>query len=271
MITNCEVIGNLAIVAGGNGWAGGGGVILSWGGEIYNSQIVSNVLKSEGNAAHGGGIYVYDSSCNSKIWNSVISANTQTFITASANGTGGISLNYGGSVRNCVISKNGTGPGTFAYANGIYMRANGTIENCTIMDNNGAGLAGFGYSTYAPRWPGILLNCIVQSNYSYGAVTNWYIDSNTTNLNITNSCMDLTNFPANVHSSGCITSSPQVVNFAGGNYRLSANSPCVNAGTNQTSWMTTGVDLDGRTRIRYGRVDMGAYECIYEGTIFRFH
>lgn len=43
----------------------------------------------------------------------------------------------------------------------------------------------------------------------------------------------------------------------------------VNAGTNQ-SWMTNSYDLDGRKRIRYGTVDMGAYEMIYGGTLYRF-
>ena len=55
-----------------------------------------------------------------------------------------------------------------------------------------------------------------------------------------------------------------------GNYRLSANSPCVNTGTNQF-WMTDSCDLDGRTRICYGTVDMGAYERIYDGTIYTLH
>ncbi|MBU4211926.1 MAG: hypothetical protein KKD33_05010, partial [Verrucomicrobia bacterium] len=52
-----------------------------------------------------------------------------------------------------------------------------------------------------------------------------------------------------------------------GNYRLSPNSPCINAGMNQ-NWMTNGVDLDGMMRIRYGTVDMGAYERINKGAIF---
>ena len=42
----------------------------------------------------------------------------------------------------------------------------------------------------------------------------------------------------------------------------------MNAGMNQ-SWMTNSVDMDVRARIRYGTVDMGAYEMIYEGTIYR--
>jgi len=58
-------------------------------------------------------------------------------------------------------------------------------------------------------------------------------------------------------------------NHVSGDYRLRANSPCVNTGTNQ-GWMTNSYDLDGRMRIRYGTVDMGAYEAIYNGTIYKF-
>jgi len=63
--------------------------------------------------------------------------------------------------------------------------------------------------------------------------------------------------------------------FAGtnaGNYRLTANSPCINTGTNQT-WMTGAVDRDERPRIDRlsGRVDMGAYEFIHKITLISGH
>ena len=63
---------------------------------------------------------------------------------------------------------------------------------------------------------------------------------------------------------------PQFVAKDSGNFRLSARSPCVNTGTNQ-NWMMNAVDLEGRKHIRYGRVDMGAYELIYDGSIYTVH
>ena len=74
---------------------------------------------------------------------------------------------------------------------------------------------------------------------------------------------------------GNITANPMFItngsgygaSYVAGNYRLRPDSPCINAGTNQ-DWMTNAVDLDGRTRIRYKIVDMGAYEIIYQGTVF---
>ncbi len=46
--------------------------------------------------------------------------------------------------------------------------------------------------------------------------------------------------------------------FAGiDQYRLAANSPCIDAGTGRTA---PSVDLDGNARLQGGAVDMGAYE-----------
>ena len=42
-------------------------------------------------------------------------------------------------------------------------------------------------------------------------------------------------------------------------------SPCINTGTNR-DWMTNASDLDKRKRIRYGVVDIGAYERINAGS-----
>ncbi|MDD5482077.1 MAG: choice-of-anchor Q domain-containing protein [Kiritimatiellae bacterium] len=60
---------------------------------------------------------------------------------------------------------------------------------------------------------------------------------------------------------------PQFAGKDSGNFRLANDSPCVNSGTNQ-DWMTNAVDLDGSPRIRYGRVDMGAYERIHQGSVY---
>jgi hypothetical protein len=48
------------------------------------------------------------------------------------------------------------------------------------------------------------------------------------------------------------------LDLAGRNLRLSANSPCINAGGN--AFVSSAVDLDGRPRVVGGTVDVGAYE-----------
>ena len=75
---------------------------------------------------------------------------------------------------------------------------------------------------------------------------------------------------AGLIGSGNLGANPRFVDTNAANYRLQANSPCVNTGTN-ADWMDTAFDLDGKPRIRYGRVDMGCYEVIYRGTIFSGH
>ena len=63
---------------------------------------------------------------------------------------------------------------------------------------------------------------------------------------------------------------PRFVSVADANYRLAANSPCINAGTNQ-DWMTGANDLDAKPRLdkTLQLVDMGAYEYVpLTGTIF---
>ena len=59
-------------------------------------------------------------------------------------------------------------------------------------------------------------------------------------------------------SVGNISMNPQF--FGGGNYRLQSSSPAWNTGTNNPSGGLPEYDLDGRTRIQFGQVDMGAYE-----------
>jgi len=76
-------------------------------------------------------------------------------------------------------------------------------------------------------------------------------------------------FPVIPPGKGNFTNEPNIVDFAGDDFRLRNDSPCFNTGTNQ-DWMTDSVDLDGKQRLRYNKVDMGACEVIYEGTVYGF-
>ena len=48
--------------------------------------------------------------------------------------------------------------------------------------------------------------------------------------------------------------------WVGGDFRLSAQSPCINAGDPDTVATPGDTDLAGHARVLCGRVDMGAYE-----------
>jgi hypothetical protein len=58
------------------------------------------------------------------------------------------------------------------------------------------------------------------------------------------------------------------VDYAGGNLRLQANSPCINAGFN--AYAPGPTDLDGLRRIVSGTVDIGAYEFQGLGSVISY-
>ncbi len=94
--------------------------------------------------------------------------------------------------------------------------------------------------------------------------------SSYTNNFFTNVCIYSTNNLITTGDTGNITNNPRFADWVGQNFRLAPDSPCLNTGTNQ-AWMTNGVNLDGEIRIRYGVVDIGAYELINDSTIYMLH
>ena len=67
-----------------------------------------------------------------------------------------------------------------------------------------------------------------------------------------------------------ITGNPTFKNTGAAPFALAAGSPCINTGTNVTTWMVGKVDLLGNPRMLSSRVDMGAYEFVPPlGTMIR--
>jgi hypothetical protein len=184
-------------------------------------------------------------------------------------------------VSNCVIVGNASGN----IGGGSYSANNSTLINCKIIGNIATG-SGWGGGAYGCT----LINCLLtgnQAGYRGGAAQNCTLINCTLANNtgqpdsidsskLTN-CISYYNSPDNGTSSGdanvfnncctipipfsgtnIITNSPAFANLAGGDFHLSAPSPCINAGNN--SFITSSTDLDGNPRIVGGTVDMGAYE-----------
>ncbi len=161
-------------------------------------------------------------SCFGTLDNCVLSGN-------SADAGGG---SHYGTLNSCVLSGNSA----YDYA-GSY---GGTLNNCTVSGNSASQACGGSAN-------GTLNNCIVWGN------TAPYL-SETYNCYGCHTCTS-TDLPGvgNIHAD------PLFVDADNGNYRLQAESPCIDAGWRPYA-DDIGVDLAGQPRWQGTQVDMGAFE-----------
>jgi hypothetical protein len=143
----------------------------------------------------------------------------------------------GSRLFNCVVTGNSAtgGYGIGGGANSSY------LYNCTVTGNSA------NYDNSAGVYSSTLVNCILY--YNNGPNYNDYYSS------LSYCC---TSPQPTYGGIGIITAPPMFVDQAGGNLRLQATSPCINAGLNASA--VTSTDMDGKPRIAGGTVDIGAYE-----------
>lgn len=234
----------------------GGGMYLGSGGTLLDCTIASNI------ANVGGGVSGDYNAGAKLIQNCRISGN-------SAYDGGGVQLRADGTVRNCLIDRNSAtdiGGGIFSGWNGA---GPVVVENCTIVSNQAGNITAAGFNVISGVVSEVRNSIIMFNGINVGPDTvgtnNWAAAAGAV-FSFTNSCTS-SNLNQALPGSGNITNNPRFVNADTANWRLTPHSPCINTGTNQ-GWMTNSADLDGRTRIRYGAVDMGAYEFLRQGTMF---
>jgi len=205
------------------------------GGFFQDGPIISNcyIAHNSRDGAYGpGGL---GAETKLKLYNTTIVSNHAYTISAGLL-TGSKSTSE---VYNCTIAYNRTFNGHAGYVGGgIECRTNTAFVNCVIYSNF--------YNTANHE----------QSNYRPGLP--W--------ISFTNCCT----FPMPDYGENNITEPPKFL-APPWNFRLGPDSPCLNAGTNQ-SWMYGALDLDGRRRIDYfiGVVDIGAFEHTTPGTMIKF-
>ncbi|MBI5386798.1 MAG: PKD domain-containing protein [Verrucomicrobia bacterium] len=174
----------------------------------------------------GGGVWC--ESTSSIVSHCVLTGN-------SAREYGGGSL--GGSLNNCAFTGNAAEYGGGAYA--------ANLDNCTLVGNSASHYGGGTGS-------GTLNNCILYDNMAgQGWGQGYFVNHDNDTLN--HCCT--TPLPP---GSGNITNVPRFMDATHGDFRLQANSPCINAGNN--ACVSSDTDLDGHPRIVAGTVDMGVYE-----------
>ncbi len=252
--------------------AGQGGGVLFSGNTIHSN--FSNCNFSENSAANGGGI-----SSKGTINKSYFSNCNFTDNTASISG-GGIHVSGGNDnnqeLINCVFINNSASRGGGLFSSSF--SSSPQVVNTTFSGNsavNGGGIYVVGHTTSHPQ----LTNCIFWENEVTGASIEgpdiWINRSD--NAKISHSIVT----EAGLHvedASGTIDTmtvflhdDPMFANAMSNDLRLLPNSPAMNAGINDSIPDGISTDLDGNPRIRFGTVDMGAYEgvpCISSDTLY---
>lgn len=283
-VWNCTISHNTS-------YACGGGIKVFVGGPwlIANSMIAGNVTTNPGYVGAGGGISANIAalelrdclivSNRSSLWGGgvdlaqrgdlvrcVVAYNTIKRFEGNGGAGAGIYMS-GGTLRNCVIRNNYTFLGN-SYGAAIHFFAVAAttclVQNCTISSN------------ISDVYPGIFVadtrtnvfieNSIIWANSGAGS-SNYYFSGSGVAL-FTNCCTAPD--PGAAKRTNCVFSDPRFAGLANGNVRLQSGSPCINTGVNR-AWMDGAMDVDGLSRIDrfFGQVDMGAYEYLPKGILFR--
>lgn len=245
-INNCGFFNNYAYTTSLNDSACGGAI------SNYNSSIIINNSLFEFNSVEaaensfGGAVSNINSSLI--LANCIFSSNTSSINSKNMSYGGGIcNHEYSGlELVNCLFADN-SGSSGGAISN--FSSANSRIINSTIANNianSGGGLLNFNDSYLD------IFNCILWENTGSNLI-------NLGEVNVQYSCIEEV-FPG----TGNIYEDPMFVDIVNNDFHLSWQSPCISAGTQDTTGLNLPIiDLDGNPRIIGSAVDMGCYEYPY--------
>ena len=236
LVESCVISGNVQRL-----WSGGGGVFFQpgEGGTVRRSTIRNNT------ATNGGGVYMDTATC--RVEHCMIRDNTALESGGGVYVQGGALL-AGHRLENCVIARNAATLG-----GGVYATDGCFIDACTIADNTAGTGGGLRFFDTALAGTGSIVNTVIYSNTASSEAN---CAMSVSNYGVTYSCTIPK--PANADAT-VFTNAPRWINGSQLNYRLSAGSPCIDAGFTQ-SWMPGGIDVYRGTRVVASAVDIGADE-----------
>lgn len=212
--------------------AGSGGGVYGVGNPpspVADALIVGSIIISN-SATWGGGLCgTYYGSCR----NSELAWNT-------ASEGGGAYVYWGFTAEGCLVHHN-----TAAGGGGVDLPFGGRISNCTVVDNSS------GVQTWYAYWPDYeVVNSVVVRNGTNFAGSG----------RIAWSCI----WPETA-GTNMVHGDPWLRDPDDGDYRLRADSPCLDLGMNEP-WLAGALDLDGQPRVANAFVDLGAYEFQGDGS-----
>ncbi|MHC4501162.1 MAG: choice-of-anchor Q domain-containing protein, partial [Planctomycetota bacterium] len=226
-----------------------------------SSSVVAGLTITNGYALYGAGIFCEGSSPT--ISKCIFSANTAEM------GSGGIeNLNCSAVVANCIFTGNMSGGSGGGIEN---FNSPATVRSCVFWGN----LAGTGGGVQNVSSSAAIINCTFSDNYAdQGGAINNYESSGSTVTNCIlwgDSAYEAPEIYGDCSASYCdvegsypgtgnIAADPCFVDPAGGDYHLSAGSPCIESGDPAYSAAPGETDIDGEPRLMGTGVDMGADE-----------
>ena len=240
IIQDCCICENYAEgTLGGN--EGGAGVYLSGGGLLTSCVISNNDAFNFLNALQGGGVYCSTSGTVERC----------TIVDNAADAGAGAYFSGGGLIQNSLLMANWTRSG-INHGGGIFLDNGGEVKSCSILRNtSSAGGSGIYCDT-----SGQVINSIIYNN----AYPNVVVTNDAGGFSMTYSCTTPT-----ISGTGNINQDPEVVDLNTKDARLTAASPCIDKGINE-SWMFEETDLSDHPRVFNNHVDMGCHETLLTST-----
>ena len=160
-------------------------------------------------------------------------------------------------VRNNLFARNAgpNAPAVFVYSNNHVDVSNntfvGNVSTDTTLDER-VTFASFTFSGVD------FSNNVFRDNNPGGTPATFDLHATAVTDLVDNAVVATTGTPRS--ETGTIVADPRFVDAANGNYRLAADSPLIDAGTDAPAGGAAGFDLDGVTRIQGAHIDVGAYE-----------